>query len=141
MKSDDIMPATDNVAGVSGASELIDARALKRSCQAFQQPSMAVGLWQVASTSLLLVALLIAMYRLLPLSLWAAWVLALPAAGCVVRLFIIQHDCGHGAFFRSRRLNDLLGNVRCRQRRDHPSGGARDVGRRRLVGQGRGTTP
>ncbi|MEK7819658.1 MAG: fatty acid desaturase, partial [Pseudomonadota bacterium] len=27
------------------------------------------------------------------------------------RLFIIQHDCGHRSFFRSRRLNDLLGNL------------------------------
>ncbi len=111
MKSDDIMPATDNVAVVSGASELLDPRALKRACQPFQQPSMAVGLWQFASTSLLLLVLLSAMYQLLPVSLWAAWALALPAAGCVVRLFIIQHDCGHGAFFRSRRLNDLLGTL------------------------------
>ena len=26
-----------------------------------------------------------------------------------MRLFIIQHDCGHRSFFRSRRLNDLVG--------------------------------
>lgn len=26
-----------------------------------------------------------------------------------IRLFIIQHDCGHGSFFRSRRLNDFVG--------------------------------
>jgi len=36
-------------------------------------------------------------------------VLALPAAGLLLRLFIIQHDCGHGAFFKSRRANDWLG--------------------------------
>ena len=34
---------------------------------------------------------------------------ALPTAGLLVRLFIIQHDCGHGSFFPSRRANDLLG--------------------------------
>jgi acyl-lipid omega-6 desaturase (Delta-12 desaturase) len=28
-----------------------------------------------------------------------------------VRLFILQHDCGHGAFFRSRGANALLGSV------------------------------
>jgi omega-6 fatty acid desaturase (delta-12 desaturase) len=28
-----------------------------------------------------------------------------------VRLFIIQHDCGHGSFFASRRANDLLGRA------------------------------
>jgi omega-6 fatty acid desaturase (delta-12 desaturase) len=28
-----------------------------------------------------------------------------------MRLFMIQHDCGHGAFFPSRRANDWLGRV------------------------------
>src|SRR6185312_2610412 len=35
--------------------------------------------------------------------------LALPAAGLYVRLFIIQHDCGHGSFFASRRANHWVG--------------------------------
>jgi omega-6 fatty acid desaturase (delta-12 desaturase) len=35
--------------------------------------------------------------------------LAVPAAGFVVRLFIIQHDCGHGAMFRSRAANAWVG--------------------------------
>lgn len=42
---------------------------------------------------------------------WITLLLAVPTAGLVVRLFMIQHDCGHGAFFRSRRLNDMLGRV------------------------------
>jgi len=37
--------------------------------------------------------------------------LALPAAGFLVRLFMIQHDCGHGAFFRNRQTNDWVGRV------------------------------
>jgi acyl-lipid omega-6 desaturase (Delta-12 desaturase) len=37
--------------------------------------------------------------------------LAAPAAFLLVRLFAIQHDCGHGSFFASRRANDLLGRV------------------------------
>ena len=35
--------------------------------------------------------------------------LAVPTAGFVLRLFIIQHDCGHGSFFRSRRARDTVG--------------------------------
>jgi len=42
---------------------------------------------------------------------WLCLLLALPAAGFVVRLFMIQHDCGHGAFFRRRLANDWLGRV------------------------------
>jgi acyl-lipid omega-6 desaturase (Delta-12 desaturase) len=42
---------------------------------------------------------------------WLTWPLVLPAVFLLVRLFIIQHDCGHGSFFASRRANDLLGRV------------------------------
>jgi omega-6 fatty acid desaturase (delta-12 desaturase) len=35
----------------------------------------------------------------------------LPAAGFLVRIFIIQHDCGHGSFFKSRKANDFLGSI------------------------------
>jgi len=37
--------------------------------------------------------------------------LAVPAAGFLVRLFMIQHDCGHGSFFRHRLVNDWVGRV------------------------------
>jgi omega-6 fatty acid desaturase (delta-12 desaturase) len=37
--------------------------------------------------------------------------LALPALFLLVRLFAIQHDCGHGSFFASRRANDFLGRA------------------------------
>ena len=36
-------------------------------------------------------------------------VLGILAAGFLVRLFLIAHDCGHGAFFRQRRANDWVG--------------------------------
>jgi omega-6 fatty acid desaturase (delta-12 desaturase) len=42
---------------------------------------------------------------------WAALLLTVPAAGFLVRLFMIQHDCGHGSFFRDRRLNDWVGRL------------------------------
>ena len=38
-------------------------------------------------------------------------ILAVPAAGFLVRLFMIQHDCGHGALFRNRSTNDWAGRV------------------------------
>jgi len=42
---------------------------------------------------------------------WLALLLAVPAAGFLVRLFMIQHDCGHGAFFRHRLANDWIGRA------------------------------
>ncbi|MGH6943337.1 MAG: fatty acid desaturase [Geminicoccaceae bacterium] len=42
---------------------------------------------------------------------WFGLVLAVPAAGFLVRLFMIQHDCGHDSFFRNRLANNLVGRV------------------------------
>lgn len=42
-------------------------------------------------------------------SYWAAGIFAIPAALFAVRLFIIQHDCGHVSFLKSRRANELIG--------------------------------
>jgi omega-6 fatty acid desaturase (delta-12 desaturase) len=71
------------------------------------------ALWQLATT----VGLLILAWALMKLSLayewgyWSTLLLAIPAAGLVVRLFMIQHDCGHGSFFRTRWLNNLVGRM------------------------------
>ena len=40
-----------------------------------------------------------------------ALLIAVPTAGLLVRLFIIQHDCGHGSFLNSHRLNDVVGSA------------------------------
>jgi omega-6 fatty acid desaturase (delta-12 desaturase) len=42
---------------------------------------------------------------------WYMLALVLPTAAFLVRLFIIQHDCGHGSFFKSRRANEGVGLV------------------------------
>ena len=42
---------------------------------------------------------------------WPGLLLMIPAAGFLVRLFLIQHDCGHGSFFKHRGTNDFLGRI------------------------------
>jgi omega-6 fatty acid desaturase (delta-12 desaturase) len=42
---------------------------------------------------------------------WAGLAFALPAGVFLFRLFLIQHDCGHGAFFRRRGTNDWVGRL------------------------------
>ncbi|MEO0882283.1 MAG: fatty acid desaturase [Pseudomonadota bacterium] len=46
---------------------------------------------------------------LLSISYWMAPIVWLPGAFFLVRVFIIQHDCGHGSYFPTKRLNDLVG--------------------------------
>jgi omega-6 fatty acid desaturase (delta-12 desaturase) len=51
------------------------------------------------------------MWLALDVGYWLCLLLAIPAAGFLVRLFMIQHDCGHGAFFPHRLANDWVGRV------------------------------
>jgi omega-6 fatty acid desaturase (delta-12 desaturase) len=57
------------------------------------------------------VALWVAMYFLLDVSFWLSLLVAVPAAGFLVRTFIVFHDCGHGSFMQSKRLNRYVGIV------------------------------
>ena len=42
---------------------------------------------------------------------WAALLLTAPAALFLVRLFMIQHDCGHGSFFGQKQANEWVGRI------------------------------
>ena len=56
-------------------------------------------------------AIWIVMWTSLGLGYLLTLLLAVPAAGFLLRIFLIQHDCGHGAFFRHRGLNDWVGRL------------------------------
>jgi len=47
--------------------------------------------------------------RSLEVGYWLTLLVAIPAAGFMMRLFMIQHDCGHGSFFHSRAARDWVG--------------------------------
>jgi acyl-lipid omega-6 desaturase (Delta-12 desaturase) len=51
------------------------------------------------------------MVRSLEISYWLTLVLSVPAAGLLIRLFIIEHDCGHGSFFARPLLNNTVGFI------------------------------
>ena len=72
---------------------------------------MARSLTEIAVTFAPFAALWAAMWAVMHVSYWLTLALALPAAGFLVRLFMIQHDCGHGAFFRTRAINDWVGRL------------------------------
>jgi omega-6 fatty acid desaturase (delta-12 desaturase) len=59
----------------------------------------------------LFVAGWVLMYRSLALPYWVTLLLAVPTALLLVRLFIFQHDLGHGSFIRSQRVADVLGTI------------------------------
>lgn len=77
----------------------------------YRQPSHARSILELAITMASFVALWLLAWMALGVGYWLSLALAVPAAGFLVRLFMIQHDCGHGAFFRYRSVNDWVGRV------------------------------
>ncbi|MBR2757552.1 MAG: fatty acid desaturase, partial [Exiguobacterium sp.] len=50
-------------------------------------------------------------YQLLSVSIFLTLPFTLIAAGFVVRMFIIFHDCTHGSFFKNRKANAIVGTI------------------------------
>ena len=75
----------------------------------YQQSNIGRAAAQVVTTIGPLALTFYLMYRSLAFPYWVTLLLAFPAAGLLVRTFIIMHDCAHGSFFPSRRANDILG--------------------------------
>jgi acyl-lipid omega-6 desaturase (Delta-12 desaturase) len=79
--------------------------------QTYAQPDTRRSIAQLLVTGAALAVLWLGMWVSLGHGYWITLLLAVPTAGFLVRLFIIQHDCGHGSLFRSRLANDLTGRI------------------------------
>lgn len=84
---------------------------LRKATAAFAQPITDRAAWQLLTTFAPFVAVCATMYLVFPVSSLFALALALPAGMLLVRIFIIQHDCGHGSFFVSMRANAIVGRL------------------------------
>ena len=78
---------------------------------AYRQPSTARSVFEIVVTAVPLVLLWLLIWAGVENGYWAVLLLSVPAAGLLLRLFIIQHDCGHGSFFEKRAANDWVGRV------------------------------
>lgn len=77
----------------------------------YQVPSAWRSSWQLANTLIPYLALGVVMYYSLSVGYWLTLLLAIPAGGFLVRVFIISHDCGHGSFFKSPAANAFWGSI------------------------------
>ncbi|PDY23556.1 fatty acid desaturase [Bacillus cereus] len=66
-------------------------------------------MWQIINTVVPFIILWYLAYKSLSVSYWLALVPSLLAAGFMTRIFIIFHDCTHHSFFKSRRVNRIVG--------------------------------
>jgi acyl-lipid omega-6 desaturase (Delta-12 desaturase) len=86
-------------------------RAWQKIVARYQVPDVRASLQQVATSFGPFIFTVAVMYYIVTISFWLALPLAVLAAGFLIRIFIILHDCGHGSFFKSQRANNLLGVI------------------------------
>ena len=77
----------------------------------YAEPRFGRSLVDLGTSVVPYLALSAAMYVALGVSYLLVLALAIPAAGFLVRTFILFHDCSHGSFLRSKRANQWLGTV------------------------------
>jgi omega-6 fatty acid desaturase (delta-12 desaturase) len=75
----------------------------------YAEPRVGRSLLDLATSVVPYVALTAAMYLLSQISYLLALVLAVPAAGFLLRTFIVFHDCTHGSFLPNRTANKWVG--------------------------------
>ena len=77
----------------------------------YQVPNNKKAVLQIVNSFAPYIALWILMYFSMGWSIWITIGLAFINAFFLVRIFIIQHDCGHQSFFKSQKLNNAVGFV------------------------------
>jgi omega-6 fatty acid desaturase (delta-12 desaturase) len=77
----------------------------------YNKPRISRSVWQLINSLVPYFLLWYLIIIVLPVSPWLTIPLILLAAGFLVRIFIIFHDCGHGSFFRSKKMNVMVGKI------------------------------
>ena len=95
----------------SEASPAIKASALSSLLRRYRTPHSLRSVMELAVTAGPLAVLWLLAWAMVRQGHWWGVLFTLPAATFLVRLFMIQHDCGHGAFFRHKGVNDWIGRA------------------------------
>lgn len=105
----DLHPQQDPIARLRKAEDALLERIVSH-CQNFKGAQLHRSVLQLGLNLALFVAAIATMY----VSFHQGWILlmallVIPTGGLLVRLFIIQHDCGHGSYFQDKRVNHGVG--------------------------------
>ncbi|MEM8996501.1 MAG: fatty acid desaturase, partial [Acidobacteriota bacterium] len=84
---------------------------LRRKLAAMARPDSRKAWTQLLGTAVPFVVGFALMIWSLDISYFLTLALAVPMVGLYIRLFIFQHDCGHGSYFPSRKANHRLGMI------------------------------
>lgn len=84
---------------------------LKKSVASFANPDTKASIQQLINTLLPFLMIWFLAYLSLSVSVWLTLALTIIAAGFVIRIFIIFHDCTHGSFFKKGKANRIVGTI------------------------------
>ncbi len=100
----------DSIASDASAQP-VKARDWIEVLQRYRQPDLKRSVFELFVTLVPFAALWALAWLALDVGYWLTLALAVPAGFFLVRVFLIQHDCGHGALFRKKLTNDWVGRV------------------------------
>ena len=103
--------AEDAVRLEASSAEAAPVDAIMEQIGPYQRADRRRALCQLLTSALPYAACWLLMSYSLRYGYWLTCLLAVPAAGFHLRLFMILHDCAHGSFFASRKVNNALGFV------------------------------
>lgn len=93
------------------ASDPRAARDWVKTLANYRHPNLSRSVFELAVTALPFLFLWGLAWWSLSISYWLALAISVVASAFLLRLFAIQHDCGHGAFFENRTASDWVGRV------------------------------
>lgn len=88
-----------------------DPHVLLKAILPFREPLRKQSLLELGFTAVPFIALWLLIWLALGNGYMLGFLLTIPAGAFLLRLFLIQHDCGHGAFFRDKKSNDRVGRI------------------------------
>ncbi len=101
----------DQNTAVQQQDETRSAQEWVRILAKYRDPSLSRSWFEVAVTFGAFALLWAVAWWAMSISYWLTLGISLVNAGFLLRLFVIQHDCGHGSFFKNRHVNDWVGRV------------------------------
>ena len=103
------MTTTTEATSATGAGPGTKRPFWRKALAPYERPRLGRSLWDIATSVVPYLALSALMYLALDVSYLLVFALAIPAAGFVLRTYIVFHDCAHGSFLPSKRANTWLG--------------------------------
>ena len=95
---------------LAGSRDL-DAKAWLKILSQYRQPRTGRSIFELLVTAIPFAVFWALAYICISQGYWFGLLFAIPAAAFLLRLFMIQHDCGHGSFFARRGLDDWTGRL------------------------------